>query len=379
MSRLRFGCGAAAAVAAATVLAAGLAAASGWTVVPVPPAGQPAALAGVSADSSTDAWAVGWTGGGFRTSALADHWNGRSWQQAAIGTREALTAVSAASPTDAWAVGRVLFYGNSSVAYHWDGSTWTQTATSLFHAGQGVADIGPGNAWAVGMHLQHWNGTTWTAQAFPDPANPGQTTTWGALGAISAHGASDIWVTGAYNTSTTCATTCEQTFALHWNGTSWSLVPMPPVNRSTDPSLDYALTSAEAISPPDVWAAGFTYDSTSPGSPLSTLVEHWDRTRWSVVPAPSPGTASALTGITASSAGSVWAVGYDTPTGAPGPQTLTLFWNGTSWATGPSPHPGSSSTLGAVSAAPGTATTWAVGSNIPAGASQSAPLALRNG
>ena len=153
---------------------------------------------------------------------------------------------------------------------------------------------------------------------------------------------------------------------------------MPPVDRGTDPNLEYVLTSAAVISPSDVWAAGYTRDASSL-TPLHTLIEHWDGTRWSVVPAPSPGTATALTGITASSPANVWAVGSDTPAGAPGPQTLTLLWNGTSWATVPSPHPGSSSALTAVSATPGGGPIWAVGSDTPAGSSQSAPLALRNG
>ena len=383
MIGLKPGLGAGAAVAAAVVLFAGPAAASGWTVVPVPPPGQPASLFGVSADSGSDAWAVGQTGSGFTTRPLADHWNGTSWQQVAVPglgrTTVTLLAVSAASPTDAWALGRVVTYGNGYGAYHWDGAAWTPAHTPIGFQAVAVADIGPGNAWAAGSvsagaGLYHWDGMSWTGQPFP---RPGGTATVTGLGAIAANGGNDIWALGAYNTSTSCATACQQTFSLHFNGTSWNLVPMPPVDRSTDPNLDYVLTSAAAISPSDVWAAGYTRDATSL-TPLRTLAEHWDGTAWSVVPAPSPGAAPALTGIAGSSPASVWAVGSDTPGGAPGPQTLTLFWNGTSWATVPSPHPGSTSTLNAVSTAPGTATVWAAGTIQPA-SSPPAPLVLRNG
>jgi hypothetical protein len=123
----------------------------------------------VSADSGSDAWAVGVTPPGV---ALADHWNGTSWQQVPVpkgGFRSVLDAVSAASPADTWAVGRITSYGNAQFAVHWDGTAWTEFAAGFGHAGSGVADIGPGNAWAVGSSLEHWDGASWTGQAFPVP------------------------------------------------------------------------------------------------------------------------------------------------------------------------------------------------------------------
>ena len=217
----------------------------------------------------------------------------------------------------------------------------------------------------------------WSAQSFPNPAQPAQSTTTspgGLLYAVSAAGAGDVWVVGSYSTATSCATTCEETFSLHWDGSSWQLAPMPPVNRSTDPNLNYTLRSVDVISPSDVWAVGYTDDTTAPfGSSVGTLTEHWDGTRWSVVPSPSPGSAPALTGIAGNSAASVWAVGHDTPSGATAPQTLTVFWNGTSWAVVASPDPGGNGQLSSVSATPGAATFWA------AGTGGKGPLVLRNG
>jgi hypothetical protein len=85
----------------------------------------------------------------------------------------------------------------------------------------------------------------------------------------------------------------------------------------------------------------------------------------------------AANSIVANSPTDVWAVGYDTPSGASSAQTLTLNWNGTAWTTVASPDNGSSSELNAVSALPGSSTVWAVGSS---GASGSAnPLVLQNG
>jgi hypothetical protein len=373
MFHVRSGFGAGAAAALAVVLAAGPAAASGWTVVPVPPAGQKATLYGVSADSASDAWAVGGINA-TNGNPLAEHWNGTSWQPMTVprdhisGTIT-LTGVSAASRTDAWEVGRITSYGATALAWHWDGTGWTEipgdTQTRGFLAAAGVADIGTGNAYAVGDYLRHWDGTSWTAQAYPDPAHPGQTTTFGALNAISADGANDVWAVGTYTTSASG----QQTFSLHWNGTSWAGVPMVPVNRSTDPGNVYVFRSVDVISPADVWAAGY--------SSAGTLTEHFNGTRWTIVPTPSSGTA-VLNGIDGSSPASVWAAGSYTPPGASQPRTLTLFWNGTSWATVPSPHPGSTSQLNSVTATPGAAATWAAG-GYTSTSGATTPLALKNG
>ena len=93
------------------------------------------------------------------------------------------------------------------------------------------------------------------------------------------------------------------------------------------------LTGVSALSPADAWATG-SYES-SGGTVILTFVLHWNGTRWTQVPAPSPrGTGTSpftvLTGVSARSPGDAWAVGcactndFDT--------TLVLHWNGTAWA-----------------------------------------------
>jgi hypothetical protein len=73
----------------------------------------------------------------------------------------------------------------------------------------------------------------------------------------------------------------------------------------------------------------------------------------------------------------VWAVGYDVPAGASAPQTLTLNWNGSAWSTVTSPDVGSDDELYAVGTTPGAAAVWAVGSSGASGSFN--PLALENG
>src|SRR5712692_3003 len=93
-------------------------------------------LTSVSADSPTDAWAVGTylydTRGIHGTLTL--HWDGTSWSKVRSPSpsgfnNNALYAVSASSATDVWAVG---YYTSDETGFdktltlHWDGRRWSQ-------------------------------------------------------------------------------------------------------------------------------------------------------------------------------------------------------------------------------------------------------------
>jgi hypothetical protein len=172
-----------------------------------------------------------------------------------------------------------------------------------------------------------------------------------------------VWIVGTFLDS---ATHQNETFSEHFNGTAWSVVPMPLVNSSNINAF-YAFNGIHANSPTDVWAVGESsvVDSTT----SSNLIEHWNGTAWSIVPSPSPGTADSLTGVTTSNAANdVWAVGVTQG------QTLTLNWNGTAWTTVASPNAGSPSVLNSVSTNPGAAIVWAVGESGASGSFN--PLAM---
>ena len=168
------------------------------------------------------------------------------------------------------------------------------------------------------------------------------------------------------------ATHQNETFSEHFNGTAWSVVPMPLVSSSNINAF-YLFNGIQANSPTDVWAVGESsvVDSTT----SSNLIEHWNGTAWSIVPSPSPGTGDSLTGVTTSNAANdVWAVGVTQPAGATQGQTLTLVWNGTAWTTVASPDAGSPSVLNSVSTSPGAAIVWAVGESGISGSFN--PLAM---
>jgi hypothetical protein len=87
-------------------------------------------IARIAAVSSQDVWAVGTSKAPGRrtpTLPLIEHWNGSTWSivpSPATGTFAAfLSGVTALSSTDAWAVGGT--FTGSPVVEHWDGSQWS--------------------------------------------------------------------------------------------------------------------------------------------------------------------------------------------------------------------------------------------------------------
>jgi hypothetical protein len=377
------------------ILGAGDAQAQGtWTIVTAPPTGENGLLEGVTSTSATNAWAVGYSNAepsGLDAKAVIDQWNGTAWSQVTAPSTgystNVLTATSASSSSDAWAVGwsepeRSDFH---PLGLHWNGTAWSDTTsfeTAL--AGQiadGVADISPADAYAIGGGLgsadqgevAQWNGTTWTRLTVPLPQNDNLASN---LDAISADSSDDVWIIGTYELEVTSTDYAEETYSLHWNGSSWSIVSMP-LEPGTNPDFEYQLSSVEAISPTNVWAVGDAVNVADP-SGAASLIEHWNGTAWSIVSSPSPGTGGALNGVTASSATDVWAVGSYTPTGSSTAQTLTLNWNGTAWSTVASPNASTgASILTSVSTTPGGTLVQAVGLSGSSGALN--PLAMQNG
>jgi hypothetical protein len=160
--------------------------------------------------------------------------------------------------------------------------------------------------------------------------SPNQSTRGHELKSVAAVSSTDVWAVGFYAPESLFIT---QTLAEHWDGTQWSVVPIP--NGGTG---DNQLNSVAVVSSTDVWAVGF-YNS-QPRGPFQALVEHWDGTQWIVVPGPHPGnTYDFLSSVAVVSSTDIWAVGlYNNESGVE--QTLVEHWDGTSWSVVPSPNPG---------------------------------------
>jgi hypothetical protein len=367
---------------AASVLGAGPAlAGTGWSVVSVPPVGAGGTVTGISAPTDTDAWAVGDAG----TAAFIDHWNGTMWSPTTVPTFPCtstrcfvhLFQVSA-SATDAWVLGD---YSPKPGYEHyftlaWNGSAWATDD----NVGTQVDDVSATDAVAAdGYQIGEWNGSSWTGVVPPNPPGPSE----GDLTSVSATSTSDVWAVGTYDPA--YSSQSYDNYSVYWNGSTWTEVPMPlPV--SSDPLFDYQINQIDAISPSNVWAVGESGDNVADyfssggaGTPAELLIEHYNGTAWSIVSDSGPGAASALTSVTATSAGDVWAVGHQTPAGGGGDQTLIENWNGTAWTAVTSPDEGTTATLSSVSTSLGAAIVWAAGGYNNGSAASSNPLVLQNG
>ena len=164
--------------------------------------------------------------------------------------------------------------------------------------------------------------------------NVGSGTYGNQFQAVAIVSASDAWAVGFSPHPSGTPLYLRQTLIEHWNGNSWSIVPSP----NPDGKTYVVLNGVDAVSASDVWAVGHSGDPSS--IPLQTLTMHWDSTRWSIVPSPSPGTynGNVLNAVAGVSSNDVWAVGwYQSSSAGQEGGALTMHWNGTQWTIVPNP------------------------------------------
>lgn len=340
-------------VAALVILGGTASAATGWTVVTVAQTGNNTELNGAFARTGTDVWAVGQQFGAAGQTPpppVAYHWNGSAWSllsTPSLGVNASLQAVSASSATDAWAVGYSFPVGSNRRAAlyeHWNGSAWSVVSgpSQGIIGLRGVADLSATSAYAVGTGsgvAYHWNGTAWSIVTLPDASF--------APSAITAVSASDIWLVGSGSAGAE---------AMNFNGTTWTVVAMQQPSSNTP-----VLNGVTTVSANDIWAVGETQ---SGEFGVSTLIEHWNGTAWSIVPSPTPGAYPALNAVAARGSGDVYAVGFNMPSVNGGVQQgLILRWNGSTWSQDADPTTGTFSPLYAAATLPGAAQEWAAGIN----------------
>jgi hypothetical protein len=333
------------------------ASAATWTAVPSPNLTQfHNVLWGADALSPSSAWAVGRADTGTLPTdrPVIQRWNGTRWSTSASplppGGGE-LRDVDAISASNAWAVG---FTGSSNgyntLTERWNGSGWSIVPSPSVSAQNyllGLKNLSAGNAWAVGSHnvpgslafstlTMRWNGTAWSVVESPDTPNFEN-----HLNAIDGTGPNDLWAVGH---SRNGDYSVSEPLVLHWNGSAWSIVPVPT-------ALDATLEGVVALASDNVWAVGSMFSRTLLWHVPFAL--HWNGQAWSNVEVPSPTPQGGrLFGVAALSAAKVYAVGQ-----APNVPSLVMRWNGTSWTRETTP---SSGTVWDATAA-GSGTVWAVG------------------
>jgi hypothetical protein len=293
---------------------------SGWRSVAVPSVGAAGGdLRAIAAVSARDIWAVGWAG----DKPLALHYDGTRWRVVPTAPNPPgeqpggrLRAVAAVSSKDVWAVGdRPTSDGPGVLVQHWDGHRWTfvpapsQQPTD-FNALLGLAVVSARDIWAVGSRgddfdepmVQHWDGKAWRVVNVPEKpqVDPGDPKNVG-LNAVAAVSARNVWAVGE-------AGTIE-----HYDGHSWTIVKAPRPAADTD-GMSTVLNGVSARSANDIWAVGSVN-----GVPVSM---HWNGTAWSLVPVPvGAGTTSTeLSGVVAVRGSGTTAVG--TQQTATGPRAV---------------------------------------------------------
>jgi hypothetical protein len=319
-------------------------------------------------------------------------WNGTTWNQVSSpnpGAENRLYGVKAinGNPNDVWAVGYYL--DNTALAtlnLHWDGSQWTHIPGLPASEGtqyflQSVDGTATNDVWAVGYThtnstnryttlIMRWDGTQWSIVNSPNPGMDNY------LFAVDARAANDVWAVGSHQETEFDP---NQTMAMHWDGTQWSIVP------TGNPGDANRLVGVVALAANDAWAVGWTnVDNSSimliehylglcqTATPTSTPTPTGTATptcvpRWNEVPSsgqPYPNY-NYLYDVDAVSGSDIWAVGQYGPSfreAALGDstQTLVLHWNGAEWSIVPSPNVGTGSALFGV-AAVSSDDVWAVG------------------
>jgi hypothetical protein len=297
-----------------------------WSVVASPNVGRfNNFLYGVTAVSAQDVWAVGFFDSSKSINTLTEHWNGTQWSVISSpnpsgSASNTLTGVTAISSNDVWAVGYSSLGG---LTEHWNGTQWSVIANpSGKNILLNVSAVSANDIWAVGYYInskiinkaliEHWDGTKWSIVAGPNAGNVSYT-----LFGVSAISTSDVWAVGVYyNTSNDF----NKTLIEHWNGKKWSIVSSPT------PGFGAALFSVSAVSANDIWTVG-DYGSNSLNA-FQTLIERWDGSNWSVVSSPNGSLKdSRLDAVSADSANDVWAVGgTDNPNILTSGRTLTEFF-----------------------------------------------------
>jgi len=152
------------------------------------------------------------------------------------------------------------------------------------------------------------------------------------LVAASAASPDDVWAVG---TRFLVGASADQTVALieHWDGTRWTVVPSANLGGRGG-----SLTGVAALAPDDVWAVG-TLMARSAAEHQDPLIEHWDGKQWSVVQgAQFPPAVSmepeGLEAIAAAAPDDIWILGQDNPVvnGESISRDLYEHWDGHQWS-----------------------------------------------
>jgi RHS repeat-associated protein len=121
------------------------------------------------------------------------------------------------------------------------------------------------------------------------------------------------------------ANSINGTVVQEWDGSTWLSVPAPDLNSES------TFSGIDALSPTDVWIAGFVIN---PDNSTTPLIEHWNGSAWSVAFTGFGGTYNRFSSISFDNPTDGWAVGI----GSGG--SLAEHWDGSQWTAVSAPGSG---------------------------------------
>jgi hypothetical protein len=273
-------------------------------------------LGGMSAAQTAPMWAIATSPnqGGAVATGLSDVSCGSAVSCVAVGSS------SASDPNKQW-----------PFEARWNGQVWSKmprvlgvytvscvTATSCF--GAGSAGSGP--------KIAHWNGTAWANMKVPNPAIKSG---FAGLDDISCTSASRCVAVGYLYDSPTPPGYANRTFALVWNGRTWTLAKTP--NPAGTKGIDF--WSVACSNSTSCVAVG-DYSTVSRSSSLNrSFAARWNGKTWSLTTMPAIPAGAATTRLTGVScvtpafclATGQWVGKYGGPFGG-----LVERWNGQKWS-----------------------------------------------
>jgi hypothetical protein len=317
-----------------------------WELVPTPPLPSSesyyswiAPLNSVSAPSPDDVFFTGnvvdntVSEGGYYTGRVL-HWDGHALAEAA--QIPPITQISSAA-------GGVSSFDSAS-----DG--WSFPAPDGGSGLEGIGNSGIQNAGNTSPEAAYrWHNGQWTATplaAYPVSSPPSPLGISPDVSQVAALSPDSAWAVGWFGNDGTIG----QVLPLieHWDGTQWSIIPSPAVAGSSG-----MLTGLTVVSPDNIWAVG-VQNMPEAQTYGAQLIEHWDGSTWSIVPAPASAdqAASALVAVSADSASDIWAVGGTGLDSSSSAAPLVEHWNGSTWGIQQVPGIGTSTITSVYAAGP---------------------------
>jgi hypothetical protein len=315
-----------------------------WSLVAAPPLPNPHILQAVEPISPDDVWAGGATlrpdAEPFQT--LIEHWDGEAWRVvpspnpggAGGGTEHVIAGVSAASSSDVWAVGlyRQGYGTYKTLTVHWDGDAWSvvpSPSPGFQNSLSDVVALSSDDVWAVGHFnnqslIEHWDGMTWEVVPTPESEGSGDA----HLHGLSAVSPSEVWAVG-YSTyySEEHGAGGWKPLVLRWNGTAWKRIPVPRF------AGQYSwFNDIQVLSQSRAFAVGGMinrFDRHNPG-----LIERWDGENWKqvgILEPPGEAGDAQFSGIDVLETGDAWAVGSRGWIPGSGPAALIVRYCASAW------------------------------------------------